>query len=1016
MTTQISRNSMLESLLQLKQLGFRPKTVIDVGAALGTPPLYTAFPESRHFLIEPVVENEPYLAQLCNKLENAEYIIAAAARKSGSVSLQVSRHLVWSSMEDGSKTQQENFSVKNASWLREGELLRATQDSELRTVSAITLDEICKERRLSEPYLIKVDVDGAELDVLTGAIQILPETEYVIVEATIFEQMYEVINFMKSQGFIIYDMVDPHYQPSDAALSQIDVAFVKESGNYKKNSRYCATKEQEELLVKHLEVYRKVLISEIESLGKSISIKTEFELQNPDFWQQKAQDYLIQGNYGRAANLYEQAIESEPDTKSHYWHLGLILLLDGQEVEAQTTWLLGMAEGEPDQIEMWTAQLIEVLQAEAERRRLDLGDYGVAWAIRQHIREINPTDINNLLHLIGLSILLETYTGEEPISLGVIEALQAKPIVGVDSELLMQVLKSVLDSHPLHPSSLEFAEACLAHVQKPQVFIEIAITASVEIAHSALIPKLAVKFGELALSLDDKNLGILQQLAVFYQNAGQYDEGIEVAKLRYSLSNELPDKVFSNYQIMRGLMSAGGYWEEFSTVIKRHRSLLESLIAQQSTSLHPITVQNLFLTSFFFPYFQDDPKTNRPIQNQLSQLCQANVQIYAKEQAERYRQRQLSRKILGVAAKPLKIGYVSHCLRRHSVGWLARSLFQYHDRDRFQLYAYFMGSKKTQDSLQEWYVSQVFKAYKGGISGIEIAEEIDRDEIDILIDLDSITIDISCETMALKPAPVQVSWLGWDASGLPAIDYFVADPYVLPESAQDYYTEKIWRLPQTYIAVDGFDVGVPTLRRDQLNIPSYAVVYLSAQRGYKRHLDTARLQMKILKEVPNSYFLIKGAADEDSMKRFFNQLAEEEGVECDRLRFLPEVALEQVHRANLGIADVVLDTYPYNGATTTLETLWMGIPIVTRVGEQFAARNSYTMMMNAGVTEGIAWTDEEYVEWGIRLGKDATLRQQISWKMRQSRETAPLWNAQKFTREMENAYEQMWQRYIEGGN
>jgi predicted O-linked N-acetylglucosamine transferase (SPINDLY family) len=120
-----------------------------------------------------------------------------------------------------------------------------------------------------------------------------------------------------------------------------------------------------------------------------------------------------------------------------------------------------------------------------------------------------------------------------------------------------------------------------------------------------------------------------------------------------------------------------------------------------------------------------------------------------------------------------------------------------------------------------------------------------------------------------------------------------------------------------------------------------------------------------------------------------------------------------MHRANLGIADVVLDTYPYNGATTTLEVLWMGIPLVTRVGEQFAARNSYTMMMNAGITEGIAWTDEEYVEWGIRLGKDAALRQQISWQLRQSRQTSALWNARQFTREMENAYEQMWQRYLE---
>jgi predicted O-linked N-acetylglucosamine transferase (SPINDLY family) len=83
------------------------------------------------------------------------------------------------------------------------------------------------------------------------------------------------------------------------------------------------------------------------------------------------------------------------------------------------------------------------------------------------------------------------------------------------------------------------------------------------------------------------------------------------------------------------------------------------------------------------------------------------------------------------------------------------------------------------------------------------------------------------------------------------------------------------------------------------------------------------------------------------------------------------------------------------------------------VGEQFSARNSYGMMVNAGITEGIAWTEEEYVEWGVRLGKDEKLRQQISWKLRQSRHTAPLWNAKQFTRDMETAYEQMWQKYLD---
>ncbi len=141
-------------------------------------------------------------------------------------------------------------------------------------------------------------------------------------------------------------------------------------------------------------------------------------------------------------------------------------------------------------------------------------------------------------------------------------------------------------------------------------------------------------------------------------------------------------------------------------------------------------------------------------------------------------------------------------------------------------------------------------------------------------------------------------------------------------------------------------------------------------------------------------------------------MAADVGVDSSRLRFLPDVAVETVHRANLAIADVVLDTYPYNGATTTMETLWMGIPLVTRVGEHFSSRNSYTMMVNAGITEGIAWTNEDYIEWGIRLGKEPELRQQIAWKMWKARQTSPLWNAKAFTRQMEAAYEQMWQAYV----
>jgi predicted O-linked N-acetylglucosamine transferase (SPINDLY family) len=733
---------------------------------------------------------------------------------------------------------------------------------------------------------------------------------------------------------------------------------------------------------------------------------------------QKAYQRLLQGDYHQAENLYEQAIKAEPHNKLLYWYLGLMLLLQEKETEAQTIWFLGMAEGEPEQVELWTAELLQVLQLEAERRGA-LGDCAVAWAIRQHMKEIYPADINNLLHLVGLHTLLKTYTGEEFRELGVFEILKEEAPIEVNFELLMQVLKNVLDYAPLHPSSVEFAELCIAHITEPKVFVEILITSSLTVVTD--VPRLAIPILELGLRFDAEQLSkwnhltILHLLAACYQNTHQYDRGIELSQLCYSLSEDLADKIFSNYKILRGLMGAGGYWEEVCSVSARHQSLLELLVEQQPRDLIQSKILGLFPATFYLPYIKDDPCPNRKIHNEVAKLCQANIEIYASDRVKKYQKQNLSAIGAGLEKQHLKIGYLSHCLKAHSVGWLARWLFKHHDRKQFKIYSYLINKQDrlVSDWLEDWYKEQVDRAYVGGLSTSEIADQINEDGIDILIDLDSLTLDLTCEILAMKPAAIQATWLGWDACGLPAVDYFIADPYVLPESAQKYYQEKIWRLPQTYIAVDGFEVEVPTLRREDLNIPSNAVVYLSSQVGHKRHPDTARMQMKIIAEVPNSYFLIKGAGDENTLKTLFFQLAEEEGVERDRVQFLSPDPTEATHRANLGIADVVLDTYPYNGATTTLETLWMCIPLVTRVGEQFAARNSYTMMVNAGVTEGIAWTDEEYVEWGIRLGKDTALREKISGKLLQSRKTAPLWNGKQFALEMEKAYEQMWQMYVE---
>ncbi len=728
-------------------------------------------------------------------------------------------------------------------------------------------------------------------------------------------------------------------------------------------------------------------------------------------WKQQAEQYLVKGQYIQAINLYEKAIATEPANKDNYCYLGLILLLQGQEAEAQIAWTMPMLDSEEEEIKSYTKKLLEILRTEAERRE-KLEEYSVVWLLRQHIREANPDDIDNLLKLILLSIHLDKFEVTSLTNWKVIETLTSQQNLSIEVNLLLQVLQDVLNTIPLYPISLKLIEASLPYFSVPNNCFDVLLPVVMKIGHSFKEPTQASRIFELYLPYDPNNLEALRHLSIFYQNSEKYSQGIETARLCCSLSSTLAEKIYSTHLLLRALMSAGGYWQEVNSICKQLETLHTEFIKAQPLQIDELSSLRLLTPSFAIPHIKDEPEYFRKIHNQIANIFQNNIQAICKKETEHYSKINANKVKLINSSKTLKIGYISYALRRHSVGWLARWLLQNHNQEKYDIYAYMINYKLADDFLQDWYVDNVPHIHKLGIDGLEIAQKIHEDEIDILIDLDSITLDISSEVMALKPAPVQATWLGWDASGIPAVDYFIADPYVLPDSAQDYYTEKIWRLPQTYIAVDGFEVGVPTLRRDELDIPSDAVIYLSAQRGYKRHPETTRWQMKIIKEVPNSYFLIKGSAEEKSIKSFFHEIAEDEGVDYSRFRFLPDVALEATHRANLAIADVVLDTYPYNGATTTLETLWMCVPLVTRVGEQFAARNSYTMMMNAGITEGIAWTDEEYIEWGIRLGKDAKLRQEISWKLRQSRQTAPLWNGKQFTREMEKAYEQMWANYI----
>ncbi|ELS33689.1 MULTISPECIES: hypothetical protein [Pseudanabaena] len=724
---------------------------------------------------------------------------------------------------------------------------------------------------------------------------------------------------------------------------------------------------------------------------------------------------LTAGDYIHAQSLYEMLISSEPQIKSHYWYLGLSLLLQGKEEEAQIAWLSGIEDDDisyhVDEIERSTEELCQVLEIEALRQE-SLTDYKLSWLIRQHIREINPNQINNLLKLFILSIEIGNFNIEELNDFSLIELMQLSDNQNIDRLLLLKLIAKILEIDPSNPLSFQFISQCSDYyISNSNDFINVVKPTALKIGFGLNDFTLAENMTEVCLDLQPQNLELLSHLAAFSRRNLNYTKCIDTANIYLSLATDLPNQIIATHLILEALMAAGEDWESIFTVSKSQLELLQKLIEDKPKYIDVNVISNLFNATFFQSYLTDTPQANHSIRHKINSLCQSYVNLMKQNLLNKRKKININEKL--VHNNKIKVGYLSTCLRRHSIGWLSRWIFQHHDHDLFLVHAYAISPLPNEtDSIQAQIAYYSDKAYSLDSNVENIINQICQDEIDILIDLDSVTGGFICEVMALKPAPIQVTWLGFDASGIPAIDYFIADPYVLPKDAQDYYSEKIWRLPNTYIAVDGFEFSIPSISREQLNIPDDAVVYLCTQTSYKRFPDTVHLQMQIINSVSNSYFLIKGWGEEEGTKRFFIDIAKKEGVSEDRLRFLPLADSEAEHRANLRIADVVLDTYPYNGATTTMETLWMCIPLVTKVGQQFSARNSYTMMMNVGVTEGISWTDEEYVEWGIRLGKDENLRKQIFWRLKESRKTSPLWDAKQFTKDIENAYQQMWSNYL----
>jgi protein O-GlcNAc transferase len=351
----------------------------------------------------------------------------------------------------------------------------------------------------------------------------------------------------------------------------------------------------------------------------------------------------------------------------------------------------------------------------------------------------------------------------------------------------------------------------------------------------------------------------------------------------------------------------------------------------------------------------------------------------------------------------LRIGYASAYFRDHAQAFFLVPLFESHDHERFEVYCY--SDTDHPDAITERMqgCADVWRETTG-LSPEELADQIRRDHIDVLIDLVMHMALNRALTFAQKPAPVQVAWLAYPGgTGLDTMDYRLTDPYLDPPGVDDAYRERSVRLPDTFWCYD------PLRSEPAVNalpcLEKGFVTFGCLNNFCKVNKEVLQLWARVLRTVAQSRLMI--LCPEGRCRQLLLDLMQREGIHQDRVELIARCSrsqyLELYHRIDVG-----LDTFPYNGHTTSLDSYWMGVPVITLVGQRVVGRAGLSQLTNLGLTELIARTPEEYVRIAAGLAghlpRLAGLRDTLRSRLRAS----PLMDGPRFARNMEATYRRMW--------
>jgi len=356
----------------------------------------------------------------------------------------------------------------------------------------------------------------------------------------------------------------------------------------------------------------------------------------------------------------------------------------------------------------------------------------------------------------------------------------------------------------------------------------------------------------------------------------------------------------------------------------------------------------------------------------------------------------------------LRIGYLSPDFHAHAIVCNAEVLLRERNHARFEVFGY--GSVSQPDATTQR-LSTLFDHYRAvyHYSDTQLAQQIEQDKIDILVEIAGQVAGHRLQALAYKPAPIQVDYQGINTTGMQQIDYCLTDAFLDPPDGNDDYVEQLVRLPHSVLCytppADYPAIGPLPFERNGM------ITFGSFNASLKVNPSTVGLWAQVLREVPDSRLLIKfNGSREDIVHRYQHDFAQA-GVEPQRIHIRQRTPSYWDHLDLYNQVDIGLDTYPFNGCVNTLESLWMGVPVISLAGDRYVSRIGSTILSNCGLAAFVAPGPEQFVAKAAALAGQADALTRIRMGMRPRILQSPLGDAKAYARHLEEAYLRMWQQW-----